>query len=168
MPPDNQSPDVQGTYIFLSTITKPLADRGYYVYPVAVVDEYFKANGVSVAQEMNRIPREKLNEQFAPDAILYTRIDYLGQKFSALGVESYGLVDGEMTLIGARSGQVLWQKRFYWNDSSNTGTGGWLANLIGAVIVQAVTTEKKFFRATQIANESAYRGFWEGALVTAE
>ena len=75
VPPDNQTPELMGTYTFLSTISKPLAEKGYYVYPVDVVDQYFKANGVALAQEMNLVPMEKINEQFAPDAVLYTRLD---------------------------------------------------------------------------------------------
>ena len=70
IPPDNQTPELKDTYTYLSTITKPLAERGYYVYPVDVVDQYFKSNGVSLAQEMNRVPIARLNERFSPDAIL--------------------------------------------------------------------------------------------------
>ena len=44
--PLNASPDVKATYSYLSTVTRPLAERGYYVFPVAVVDQVLKDNGL--------------------------------------------------------------------------------------------------------------------------
>ena len=35
LPPLNESAEVLAPYSFLSTITRPLAERGYYVFPVA-------------------------------------------------------------------------------------------------------------------------------------
>ena len=39
LPPINESPDVKATYSMLSQMTYPLAEAGYYVLPVALVDE---------------------------------------------------------------------------------------------------------------------------------
>jgi hypothetical protein len=40
-------------YIYLSTLTKPLAEKGYYVLPVAVIDQFLKENGLPTPAEMN-------------------------------------------------------------------------------------------------------------------
>jgi hypothetical protein len=37
IPPKNNSIEVNASYIYLSTLTEPLAEKGYYVLPVAVV-----------------------------------------------------------------------------------------------------------------------------------
>lgn len=42
LPPKNQSPDVNASNSLLSVVTMPLAESGYYVFPVAVVSETFK------------------------------------------------------------------------------------------------------------------------------
>ena len=42
--PTNSSPDVKGSTSVLARATVPLAELGYYVYPVALVDETFKQN----------------------------------------------------------------------------------------------------------------------------
>ena len=55
LPPLNQSNSVEATYGYLSTVTQPLADRGYYVFPVEVVDQLFKANGMPTAGEMHEV-----------------------------------------------------------------------------------------------------------------
>jgi hypothetical protein len=45
---------------YLSTLTKPLAEKGYYVLPVAVIDQFLKENGLPTPAEMNGIPLEKI------------------------------------------------------------------------------------------------------------
>ena len=45
LPPLNESPEVEATYSVLSTMTNPLAESGYYVVPVTLVDETFKRAG---------------------------------------------------------------------------------------------------------------------------
>jgi hypothetical protein len=42
LPPVNSSPDVAATYSLLSQATFPLAESGYYVMPVTLVDEAFR------------------------------------------------------------------------------------------------------------------------------
>ena len=37
LPPLNNSLEPVAPYIYLSTVTRPLAERGYYVFPVAVI-----------------------------------------------------------------------------------------------------------------------------------
>jgi hypothetical protein len=46
LPPLNDSPDMRATYSFLSTVAQPLAEAGYNVFPVAVVDQTFGENGL--------------------------------------------------------------------------------------------------------------------------
>jgi hypothetical protein len=170
IPPDNQTPELLGTYTFLSTISKPLAEKGYYVYPVDVIDQYFKANGVAIAQEMNLVSMEKLNEQFSPDAVLYTRLDYFGQKFAIFS--SVGLIKGEMRLVSAKTGKLLWKQPIQFSEQQQNSSGNPLADIVGAVIVQAVSglTETKFFNLSSAANANAINnpasGLLEGPLIS--
>src|SRR5437879_7019697 len=48
LPPLNESTAVEATYGYLSTVTRPIAEQGYYVFPVAVVDQFLKENGLPV------------------------------------------------------------------------------------------------------------------------
>ena len=52
LPPENETTDVQATNSMLSQMTMPLAESGYYVVPVAVMDETFRQNGLTVAAEI--------------------------------------------------------------------------------------------------------------------
>jgi len=44
LPPVNQTTDIKASIGMLSQMTEPLAEAGYYVFPVAVVSETFKHN----------------------------------------------------------------------------------------------------------------------------
>src|SRR5450830_500760 len=46
LPPINESPEVQASYSMVSQVTYPLAEAGYYVLPIALVDETFRQNGL--------------------------------------------------------------------------------------------------------------------------
>ena len=47
LPPKNETVSVEGPYSYLSTVSRPLSELGYYVFPVNEVDELLKANGVT-------------------------------------------------------------------------------------------------------------------------
>ena len=71
LPPLNQSVQVNAPYSYLSTVSQPLAEAGYYVFPVAVVDAFMKENGLPTPGEMHTAPLDKIGEVFGADAVLY-------------------------------------------------------------------------------------------------
>ena len=87
LPPLNNSPDMRATYSFLSTVTKPLAEAGYYVFPVALVDQTFKENGMLNPGEMHQAPPDKLREIFGADATLYITVTQYGACYRILSSE---------------------------------------------------------------------------------
>ena len=74
LPPLNNSPDVHASYSVLSTVTQPLSEAGYYVFPVALVDQTFRENGMSNPGEMHQAPIAKIREVFGADAALYITV----------------------------------------------------------------------------------------------
>ena len=66
LPPINKTPEVRAPYSMLSQVTFPLAESGYYVLPVSLVDETLKENGVTQAQDAHELPSAKLREILAP------------------------------------------------------------------------------------------------------
>src|SRR5262249_40129197 len=67
LPPLNESTTIEGTYGYLSTVTRPIAERGYYVFPVAVTDQFMKDNGLPTAGEMQDAPLAKFAEVIGAD-----------------------------------------------------------------------------------------------------
>lgn len=88
LPPLNESTDVRGTYSYLSTVTFPLAELGYYVFPVAIVDQFLKENGMPTAGEMHQVPLNKVVEILGADAVLYVTLQQYGSKYQVIDRKS--------------------------------------------------------------------------------
>jgi hypothetical protein len=135
IPPLNESTTVEGTYSYLSTVSRPIAERGYYVFPVAVVDQFLKDNGLPTTGEMNQVPAGKVGEITGADAVLYVDLKQYGSKFVL--INSVTTVEVTAKLIDTRSGTLLWEGRGFAQQSGN-GSGNLLADMIAAAISQAI------------------------------
>ena len=107
LPPLNNSPDMRASYSFLSTVTYPLAELGYYVFPVALVDQTFKENGLPNPGEMHQVAPQKLGEIFGADAALFITIEEYGATYQILS--SVIIVSAKARLVDTRNGQIIWE-----------------------------------------------------------
>ena len=138
LPPLNNSPDVRATYSVLSTVTEPLAEAGYYVFPVALVDQTFKENGLTHPGDIHQVPLGKLREIFGADATLYITVTQYGSVYMLLHSEIR--VSAGARLVDNRTGQVLWTGEATASDSEggNNSGGGLLGALVTALVKQVV------------------------------
>ncbi|HSU57391.1 MAG TPA: GNA1162 family protein [Candidatus Dormibacteraeota bacterium] len=130
LPPLNESTDVNGTYGYLSTATMPLAEMGYYVFPIAEVDELFKENGMPTAGEMHQAPLSKIREIIGADAVLYITLKAYGTKYQI--INSATVVRAEARLVDTATGTLLWQGQLFAEEDSASG------NLIGDLVSAAL------------------------------
>lgn len=137
LPPVNTSVDVAATAAVLSQATLPLAESGYYVVPVAVMDETFKQNGLSSADEVQELPAAKLRDIFGADAALYMTVKQYGSTYAVVSSSVTVAVDAE--LIDLRNGAKLWSGSKQVVQASSS-SGGLLGMLIQAVVDQVVNT----------------------------
>lgn len=135
IPPLNESTDVRGTYGYLSTVTRPIAELGYYVYPVVVVDHFFKDNGMPTPGEMAQAPLGKIREIIGADAVLYVTLRQYGTRYQVIA--STTAVVAAARLVDTRTGTLLWEGTLAAQNSSG-GSGSILADLVGALIMQAI------------------------------
>lgn len=138
LPPLNDSSDPAASLTYLSVVTRPIAERGFYVYPVAVVAEFLKQNGMPTPGEMHQIRPQKFREILGADAVLYLHITDWGSSFQVISAtERVGVT---ARLFDAASGDLLWQAERTTRRSSNAagGGGGLGALLIGAIVAQAI------------------------------
>ena len=135
LPPVNESTDVRGTYGYLSTVTRPLAELGYYVYPVVVVDQFFKENGMPGPGEMVQAPLGKIREIIGADAVLYITLRQYGTKYQVLA--SVTVVSAAARLVDTRTGTLLWEGTVV--AEANSGeSGNLLGDMLSAVVSQIV------------------------------
>ncbi|BCE00356.1 DUF799 domain-containing protein [Marinicellulosiphila megalodicopiae] len=136
IPPLNDSVEVNAPYVFLSTISKAVAEKGYYVFPVAVIDNYFKQNGLPTTAEMNNASVEKLVEHLNPDAIMYIRINRWGQKYQVL--DSTSVVNSELTLVDSRTQEIIWQSNAVASMSNTVAGGDTFLEIIVSAMISAI------------------------------
>lgn len=136
LPPLNDSPDVAATYSVFSSVTHPLAESGYYVLPVSLVDETLKQNGMFNAAEIHAIAPAKLRQIFGADAAVYITVKRYGSVYKV--VASDATVEVEARVVDLRSGQQLWNGRAVAStaEQGNNGQGGLIGLLVKAVIDQ--------------------------------
>lgn len=138
LPPLNESPDVGATYGMLSQVTVPLAEAGYYVLPVALVDETFRQNGLTTAGDIHGVPVAKLHDIFGADAALYVTVTQYGSKYMV--VSSATVVSADAKLIDLKSGQTLWTGHASAsnNEGGNNSGGGLIGMLVSAAVNQII------------------------------
>jgi len=138
IPPLNNSVEVGAPYVFLSTISKPLAEKGYYVFPVSVIDNFLKQNGLPTPAEMNTIPLNKIREHIGADSVLYVSIEEWGQSYQL--ISSVTVVKAHLRLVDTKTGELLWNSTAFAQKSSGDGGGGPLGALIGAIVEQIASS----------------------------
>ena len=129
---------VEATWGYLSTVTRPLAERGYYVFPVAVVDQFLKDNGLPTAGEMHQVPLEKAREILGADAVLFITVEQYGSKYQVLN--SSTIVAARAKLVDTRSGTLLWEGRRVWQQNSSAGQSSLIGMLVAAAVTQIIST----------------------------
>ena len=135
LPPVNLSPDIRGSLTFLSTVTRPLSEAGYYVFPVAMVDATFKENGLQLADDIHDASLSKLQSIFGADAVLYITVEKFGSSYVV--IDSQTVVSAKAKLVDARTGTLLWQGQASASDAEGRDNNNGLAGvLINSVIHQ--------------------------------
>jgi hypothetical protein len=138
LPPLDNSMEVDAAYAYLSTVTEPLAERGYYVFPVAVVDRMLRDNGLPGPGEMHQVPLQRLGEVFGADAVLYITLHDWGTAYRV--IDSATEVTAEASLVDVASGTEIWHGRHTAVTSSSSAGGGVFEMLVGAVVSQVMSS----------------------------
>ena len=119
---------------FLSTLPVPLAERGYYVFPVNLVKRLLEDDGLSDATLVHSADPVRLCSMFGADAVLLATVEQWTAKYVVVATQvevelSYVLRDGH-------TGEELWSGREKGVYSTSTGQG-LLADIIVAAVQKA-------------------------------
>jgi hypothetical protein len=138
LPPRNESTNVSAPYVYLSTVTRPLSECGYYVFPVAVIDAFMKDNGLPTPDEMHGVSLSKIKEVIGPDAVLYVTIEDWGQKYVV--VSSTTVVKARARLVDVATGSEIWTGTEHIARGSGGGENGLIGILVSALVNQIVAS----------------------------
>lgn len=149
LPAKNTTTSVDATDHFRYTITKPLTEKGYYVFPVHLVDSFFKSENLSDAEIIRSIPVSKLKEIFNADAILYVDINAWDTGYSV--INSNVDVGLSFSLIDTKTEKEIWQNNAYAYSYEELDTGN-LISLVVSAIATAVNTGVDYTKLSDVAN----------------
>lgn len=133
----NESTEISAPTVFMSTITTPLAERGYYVFPVYLTQMLLRDIGLPEAGLVHQLPPQRFFELFGADAVLLITIKDWSTKYIVL--QSSVVVDIAYVLKDTRTGMVLWESRQ--PIVHNSGGGGNLIAMAVSAAIHALITD---------------------------
>ncbi len=149
LPPVNEGTDIRGTYGYLSTVTRPLAELGYYVYPVVLVDHFFKETGCPRRARCSRRRSARSARSSARMRSSTSPSGNTGRRYQLLA--STTSVVALARLVDTRTGTLLWEGTLAAEEGS-AGSGNILGDLIGAAFIQVINQSTD--RARSVAEQA--------------
>ncbi len=142
VPVANRSVDVEAPDYLLSTLPVPVAERGYYVFPVNAVKRVLEDDGLADPFLVHGADPVRLAGLFGADAVLYVTIDRWDAQYMVISTTV--TVELDYVLKDGRTGDVLWRSHRVVQQTPSDGTGGGsggsvLSALVGAAVSAAVT-----------------------------
>lgn len=144
VPVMNESPEVTASAVFTPSLTMPLAERGYYIFPIYLTEMLLRDMGLSEAGHIHQMPAERFNELFGADAVLLVTIKQWSTTYIVLS--SSVVVQAHYMLRDTRTGTVLWERMQRVAQDSGNGGGGILGAVLAAAINSMITDYKPLAR----------------------
>lgn len=138
VPSVNKSLDVDAPNYLLSTLTLPLAEKGYYVFPVHTAKTILEQEGFYEGEQVHAQPPETLARMFGADSILYVRINRWDAQYAF--ITTTVTVDFDYRIVN-KDGAELWtaNQRLVYQPQNNNNAVSPMAALIAAAINAAAT-----------------------------
>lgn len=147
VPTVNKSLDVDAPNYVLSTLPIPIAEKGYYVFPVNTTKYVLEQEGYYEGEKIHQQPTAVLAKLFGADAVLYVTINRWDAQY--LVISTTVTVDFDYRLV-SKDGVELWKESTHLRYSPNNSNGGLLSAVINAAIARA---KPNFMPLTQQAND---------------
>ena len=138
VPALNNTVDVRAPDFFVSTISRPFAERGYYVFPANMVKRVLEADGLSDAGLVHSVDSRKVGAAFGCDTVLYVTIQRWDSKYVVLATQT--TVKFDYVLKSCKTNAVLWNnsQELVYSPQANNNSGNPLAALIAQAIISAL------------------------------
>ena len=140
VPAANRSLDVDAPNYLLTTLSVPLAEKGYYVFPVHTSKTVLEQEGFFDGDQIQKQPPETLARLFGADAVLFVTINRWDARYVVF--QTTVTVDFDYRLV-YKDGTEIWKankKMEYTPQQQNTGNA--LANLVAAAVTAAIERAK--------------------------
>lgn len=137
LPALNNTTSVEAAEFFISTVSKPFAERGYYVFPAFMVRRIMADDGLDDAGLVHSTDTRRLGQIFNCDSALYISINKWDSKYILISTTT--TVSFDYALKSCRTGQELWRSHQEMQYSpSASSSGNPLADIIAQAVVSAI------------------------------
>ncbi|WP_417468994.1 DUF799 domain-containing protein [Maricaulis sp.] len=137
LPAHNNTLNVDAPEYFLSTLSAPFAERGYYVFPAHMVKSTLEESGLSDTGLLYEAETSRLGELFGCDMALYVAINRWDSQYVVLATQT--TVEFEYQLRSCESNQTMWRHTEVMTYSPQaSSSGNPMADLLAQAIVAAV------------------------------
>jgi hypothetical protein len=137
LPALNNTVAVEAPEFFLSTISKPFALRGFYVFPANMTKSTLENDGLADPALLYDADTTRLGNLFGCDAALYLSIEKWESQYVVLSTSTN--VEFNYELRSCKTGDVLWtdNRSLSYSPQSNS-SGNLLADLVAQAVVSAL------------------------------
>ncbi|MGV1045453.1 DUF799 domain-containing protein [Limnohabitans sp.] len=157
VPVVNKSLDVDAPNYVLSTLPIPIAEKGYYVFPVNTTKVVLEQEGFYEGEKIHEQPASTLAKLFGSDAVLFVTINRWDAQFAL--ITTTVTVDFTYRLV-SKNDVEIWQERKqmrYQPDNNNNNAGSPLGAVLAAVISAAMTrAAPNYMPLTRQANQQVF------------
>lgn len=136
VPAVNKSLDVDAPNYLLTTLTVPLAEKGFYVFPVHTARTVLEQEGFYEGEQVHQQDPARLASLFGADAVLFVTINRWDARYAV--IMTTVTVDLDYRLV-AKDGTEIWKanKQMQYTPE-NRNAGHPLATLVLAAVQAAV------------------------------
>lgn len=136
-PAINKSTAADAGELINVTLTQPLADNGYYILPIAIASEVFKAEGIVAGEQLLAAPMSVFKNNFGADAVLFVTINEWDKNYYVIaGNVTVGM---SFVMLSTNDREVIWSydAQVVLNTSGQS-SGFLVADLINTAVNTAV------------------------------
>ncbi len=135
LPAVNESTAADAPELYSSTIAQPLANSGYYVFPIEITNAVLAAEGIQDGAQLRDVPAQKFGAMFGTDSVLYVTVTKWDTAYYVIG--GHVTVGMQFRLVSTSTGESLWaynyQKQLDTSGDANAG-------LFVALVATAIST----------------------------
>jgi hypothetical protein len=137
LPVSNTTTEAAAATQYATTLAKPLAEAGYYVFSIPYIESFFANEGIVDGAQLKQIPLTRYKEMFGADAILFIDLHHWNTSYIiAAGAVSVG---AKFELVGIDTGDTLWRQNETVVESTTGDSDSFLLNLILTAVNTANT-----------------------------
>ena len=136
VPAINKTTAVEAPTVFNTTVTRPFAERGYYVYPVFLTRDILNDLGLSDEGLIAQAQPQRFREIFGADAVLFVTVNTWTTTYVVLA--SSVTVEANYKLVDTDTGEVIWERTERVAEASR---GGSLLEMVISAALTALTVD---------------------------